>query len=326
MNKSHVLSMHTEQFGISSKLQEFMCLLAQDRVFEEAAELLHDFLGIDICAKQIHRVSEHYGEELEESEKFFAEGTVDAPMVVPEQACDDPVYMMIDGSMVCMREGDWKEIKVGRIYSWKSRVAVQEGRTEVLDSLYACSMGNNRDFFKKFEPYVDPYAHKVFIADGAKWIWNWVEDYYGDSVQIIDFFHAVEKLGTYAALAYKDVGERKVWMEEQKQRLKNDQVEEVVADLERTTPKKAEENKLLKDIVRYYQRNVARMKYGTFIKKGYLIGSGAIESAHRNVIQQRLKLSGQRWSVQGAQTIANLRVYKKSNRWLEVIDQIKKAA
>ena len=68
------------------------------------------------------------------------------------------------------------------------------------------------------------------------------------------------------------------------------------------------------------------MKYASFLKKGYLIGSGAIESAHRNVIQQRLKLSGQRWSMVGAQRIANLRAYQKSNRWENVLGQIKRAA
>ena len=68
------------------------------------------------------------------------------------------------------------------------------------------------------------------------------------------------------------------------------------------------------------------MKYASFLKKGYLIGSGAIESAHRNVIQQRLKLSGQRWLMVGAQRIANLRAYQKSNRWENVLGQIKRAA
>jgi hypothetical protein len=326
VNKNHVLSMHTEEFSISSKLQEILCLLAQDCVFEEASELLHQLLGIDICAKQIQRLSEHYGGQLEESEKFFADGTVDVPMVVSGQEDSAPVYVMVDGSMICMREGKWKEIKVGRIYSEKSRVAMQENRTEVLDSIYACSLGNNREFFRKFDPYVDPYGHKVFIADGAKWIWNWVESYYGDSVQIVDFFHAVEKLGAYATLACKDIGERKQWLEKQKQRLKDDRVEEVVAELENATARTAEEGKLLKDAIRYYQNNIERMKYGTFIGKGYLIGSGAIESAHRNVIQKRLKLSGQRWSTEGAQKIANLRAYKKSNRWEAVINQIKNVA
>jgi hypothetical protein len=82
----------------------------------------------------------------------------------------------------------------------------------------------------------------------------------------------------------------------------------------------------LKEVIRYYENNIERMKYGSFLKKGYLIGSGAIESAHRNVIQQRLKLSGQRWSIDGAQRIANLRAYRKSNRWENVVGVIKMAA
>ena len=67
------------------------------------------------------------------------------------------------------------------------------------------------------------------------------------------------------------------------------------------------------------------MQYGSFLKKGYLIDFGTIESAHRNVIQQR-KLSGQRWSIDGAQRIANLSAHRKSNRWKNVIQHIKRAA
>jgi hypothetical protein len=244
---------------------------------------------------------------------------------------------MVDGSMVYTREEQWKEMKVGRIYSEASRVAIQETRTEVMNSLYICTLGAKNDFIKKFEPYVEPYRHKVFIADGAKWIWNWVEDFYGDSVQILDFYHAAEKLGAYATLAYKNPVERRGWLDEQKQRLKADQVENVVKDLmiiATKTTGTTDLGKALNDVIRYYQSNIERMKYGTFIKKGYLIGSGAVESAHRNVIQQRLKMSGQRrlvslvepWSIQGAQRIANLRACRKSKRWGELIQQIKNAA
>ncbi len=87
-----------------------------------------------------------------------------------------------------------------------------------------------------------------------------------------------------------------------------------------------EMDKALKEVTGYYENNITRMKYGTSIKKGYLIGSVSIESAHRNVIQQRLKLSGQRWSIGGAQRIANLRAYRKSNRWETLVACIKKTA
>lgn len=68
------------------------------------------------------------------------------------------------------------------------------------------------------------------------------------------------------------------------------------------------------------------MLYGTYKEEGYIIGSGAIESAHRNVVQQRMKLSGQRWSLNGAQYIVNLRAFKKSNQWSEVVDFLIKQA
>ena len=57
------------------------------------------------------------------------------------------------------------------------------------------------------------------------------------------------------------------------------------------------------------------MQYHIFKQKGLQIGSGAIESAHKDVLQQRLKLSGQRWTKQGLQQMAQLRVVYKSDKW-----------
>ena len=69
------------------------------------------------------------------------------------------------------------------------------------------------------------------------------------------------------------------------------------------------------------------MKYAYYktIGKG-LIGSGAMESAHKTVIQCRMKLSGQRWSMEGAQKMLQLRTIKMNQQWYEVINLIKKAA
>ena len=79
-------------------------------------------------------------------------------------------------------------------------------------------------------------------------------------------------------------------------------------------------------MVRYYESNQNRMHYDMYLQKGYMIGSGAIEAAHKNVVQQRLKLSGQRRSKEGAQQIVNLRACKKSNQWNNVVQLIKTAA
>ena len=68
------------------------------------------------------------------------------------------------------------------------------------------------------------------------------------------------------------------------------------------------------------------MQYHIFIEKGLVIGSGAIESAHKDVLQERLKLSGQRWTKKGLQQVAQLRVAYKSNQWNQITKLCQNAA
>jgi hypothetical protein len=65
-------------------------------------------------------------------------------------------------------------------------------------------------------------------------------------------------------------------------------------------------------LVTYLQNNKNRINYGHYKEQGLLFGSGAIESANRDIIQKRMKLSGQRWTLSGAQQMLNLRVCYKS--------------
>ena len=302
-----------------------MCLLGQAYVFEESEEMLQQLLGIAVSAKQIQRVSEHYGQALEDQQQQYQEGEKEPP-VLKLKAPQEPVYVMMDGSMVFTREEDWKEMKVGRIFNQSACIPIQQNRNAILRSLYMCHFGDHQGFVNKWESYCEPYENKICIADGARWIWNWVEDCYPQSIQILDFFHAVEKLGSYATLQYPDRCERDQWMEQQRQRLKNNEADKIIAELKISSSNHKETEKARTDVIRYYENNLSRMQYRTYLDKGYLIGSGAIEAAHRNVIQQRLKLSGQRWSVKGAQQIANLRACKKSNQWNTVIELINTAA
>jgi hypothetical protein len=304
-------------------LQEILCLLGQAYVFEESEDILAQLLGLTVSAKQIQRVSEHYGQALEEQQ--YAADKQEAPVLKLKNP-QEPVYLMVDGSMVFSREEGWKEMKVGRIFNQSSGTCVQPNRNVITQSLYVCHLGGHSGFLNKWESYTEPYKNKVCIADGAKWIWNWVEDCYPQAVQILDYFHALEKLGSYAALQYPDRAERDKWMEWQKQRLTNNEVDKIIEELQRSISNDKEAEKARTELIRYYENNLCRMQYKTYLEKGYLIGSGAIEAAHRNVIQQRLKLSGQRWSVKGAQQIANLRASKKSNQWNTVAQLINAAA
>lgn len=309
-------------FGISVKLQENLCLLGQSEVFEDGSVLLEKLLGVTMSAKQIQRVSESYGALIEEKEQ----NSIANEEGLKAKKEKDLTYVMLDGSMIFTREEGWKEIKVGRIFSGESIVQVQEKRKEIKESSYVCHIGKHTDFLSKINNHSECYLNKVCIGDGAKWIWNWADDTYPDMVKILDLFHALEKLSEYAKAQYPDSIEKNKWIETQKELLLTDNVSNVIKTVVETIPKTTEAKKAHEALVSYYTNNQTRMLYGTYKAKGYCLGSGAIESAHRNVVQQRLKLSGQRWSKKGAQQIVNLRAYYKSNKWEQVVELIKLAA
>ena len=132
-------------------------------------------------------------------------------------------------------------------------------------------------------------------------------------MQILDLYHVLEKLGVWARLVWGDTEACRDWMAFQQSCLESDDVAQVIeaVNSERCL---GESHKQQEALLTYLSNNQCRMQYGTYLKAGYLIGSGAIESANGEVIQQRLKRSGQRWTAQGLQQVANLRVAYKSSR------------
>jgi hypothetical protein len=68
----------------------------------------------------------------------------------------------------------------------------------------------------------------------------------------------------------------------------------------------------------YFETNAHRMRYQYFRSLGMFVGSGVVEAGCKAVIGQRLKLSGMRWTVPGATSIATLRCQEASNRWEEI--------
>lgn len=303
-------------------MQEQMCYMGQQMVFQEGADSFQRFMGVDINAKQIERICHHYGERIEQIQKqAIKHGGKDKKIKIK-----DPYYAMLDGGMLLTREEKWKEMKLARIFRTNEAVEVSKNRRYIANSLYVAHLGKHDEFIKKVEYHLDTVQNKIFIADGAKWIWGWATAAYPNARQVLDFYHAKEHLCQFALMAMPDDFERKQWVEKQSGLLLANQVKQVISDLKKMSTRKPMVNKTRKNLIAYYESNQNRMQYKSLRDEGLLIGSGPIEAAHRNVIQQRMKLSGQRWTMKGAQQIANLRVASKSNQWNKVAELIKKAA
>ena len=315
-----MLAQSPTNMNISSFAQETMCYMGQHLVFKEAEEVINTLTGAQINAKQIERLCHHYGQSLEDN--LLCDIEVNGYQeVLPEESLKRH-YVSLDGSMYFTREDDWKEVKLGRIYKEEDIGEVSKGRCELQDSTYVAHLGSSKDFLPKMEYHIEKIKNKVFIADGAKWIWNWVEDTYPDCEQIVDFFHAKEHLCEFAKEYFKDKNYRTKWIDKQSEVMLNKGISPVIETLDKLS-KKTEK---LRQLIKYYKNHEKRMQYHLFKEKGLQIGSGAIESAHKDVLQKRLKLSGQRWTKKGLQQIAQLRVAYKSGKWDYVKDLCTKKA
>jgi hypothetical protein len=294
-------------------------------VFREGEETLRLLKGLNISAKQIERVCHHYGQQIEEQEQQRVEKGEDH--IYPEKDRNDLHYAMMDGAMYFTREDQWKEAKIGRVFKGSDNVKESKNRGIITSSIYVSHLGSSKEFFPKLEYYLNGLSSLVIIADGAKWIWNWANTYYPEATQILDFYHAKEHLCEFAINYFSDNDQRTKWIDLHCENFLKDNVNLVIESIKKlpiSSNKKTEQQR--QNLIGYYEKNEKRMKYGTYCETGLLIGSGAIEAAHRNVLQQRMKLSGQRWTNKGFQQISNLRVAYKSDMSVKIKELIKNAA
>lgn len=304
-------------FKISPYLQGKMCYVGQKEVFREGSDSIREFLGIEIDAKQIENVSHFWGEETGEE--------VQQNNIENLERSKGLHYVMVDGAFILSREPSWKEVKLGRIFKAKHLYSVgneKNTRGWIRKSNYTAHLGNCEEFFEKFSPKIDLLEDFICLGDGAKWIWDWCTQNYPKARQLLDYWHGTQHLWKFAKLEFKTEKRQNSWMEKQETLLWEDGIEQVIQNIKEIEGRNKKSKEEKQSLVNYLTNNKTRMLYGTFKKEGWLVGSGPIESAHRTVIQKRLKQSGQRWTILGAQQILNLRVEYKNDNWQQVLDLI----
>ena len=304
---SEPLSRHPNGFGISPYLQEKLVYVGQSEVYAQAAELIENLLGLRISTSQIYRLTTHYGAAIE--------ADLDQPLV-PQTPVTGVVYAQADGAML-LTDGGYKENKLGRIFAASSlgTSVVEERGGHIETSLFTAHLGTAAQFSPKFKAHLNEYkglgADLIFLSDGAPWLRSLMERGYPQATLILDLYHALSHLGTVSQGAFADPKQRSSWLDGQRKLLLKSELDQVLNHIRALPVAPC----LRESACGYLEANRGRMDYKLYQDRGLFIGSGAIESAHRTVVQKRLKRSGQRWSVAGAQRVLNLRVCWMSQRW-----------
>jgi hypothetical protein len=279
----------------------------------ETAELRWNFHypRCTASANQFRQVAKRLGMQVEEASPDL----LHSALLPPSEQQSGTLYIMADGGMVPMR-GCWKEVKVGTMFRQENHLSRREAKRGMISTArYVAHLGGQDEFKVQMQAAyrienVVPALWVVYLADGAPENWTLASAISPRAIQILDWYHAVEnvmKCGR-ALLGENAVG-LKSWEQSAKHLLMTGRVDTIVQELmdclELTTDD--EQLKALDDLVRYLRNNQGRMNYPEYLEKGLLIGSGAVESAHRHVIQTRMKKAGQHWGERGARQMARMR-------------------
>ena len=321
-------------YKVTKRMMAKVAFYAQNQgSFDEASKLFKEEFGIEIGSSLIRKIAESVGKKMFEKDTAEAEflyGNMHKMPVVPESEKEGiTLYILMDGGAVNTRTEDingstWREAKLVLAFTDKDMVKRKDGNHIITKKEYGVYIGSVEEF-KKYMLQVAVNAgygrikNVVIIADGATWIRNACEEIFPDAIQILDKFHLEENIFKYARYKF---GEDEIaytgWAKGIMKNIENGDIAAALAVLE----KEDYDNlpKTVPNILGYIKNNINKIDYPAYREAGYFVGSGAIESGIKVVIQRRLKQAGMRWSPEGAQYVASLRSKAVSNNWNEVID------
>lgn len=238
------------------------------------------------------------------------------------------LYIEADGAALNTRtkdenESTWRENKLGVVYStdnihfWNNRQG--ERMHKICKREYVSYIGSVNEFKKLLYSTAlrngyGAYKTTVFISDGAAWIKNMAEELFPDAQHILDYYHLCENVYDYAKAIYDyDEGKYRPWSERILGLLRNSQWIEALELIKLTANIAAKKRTVC--LYDYISNNIGRIDYKAYVAKGFFIGSGAVESGNKTVLQQRCKQAGMRWNVETAQNMLSLRSKLESELW-----------
>lgn len=314
----------------TAQVRLWVAWLASLLPFAQATTTLQMLTPVALSAATLERIAVTMGQALGQSQQQQAQRHRSGKVPEPDFGrALRRLYIGMDGLFVPLRD-PWKrdgtqgdlscrfaECKIGVVYQTEQDPKGQDHRVRVQD--YTATLQG----VDVFGPLLGTLAHQqghhaaqevVVLGDGAAWIWQLAAQQFPGAVQVIDFFHACDHLATYAEVRFgKESAEGKAWQKARQTELKEGQMPQVLRAIAAWRPSNPQKHKLRRDTYRYFYNNAQRMRYQTFLKKGYHIGSGVVEASCKHVIGQRMDQAGMHWRQQTAEAIATLRAAQLSS-------------
>jgi hypothetical protein len=310
----------------SAALDELLALLgATQDSFVQASSVLERLTLVHISANSVREATEDLGALLlEQTAQPQEERASSPPVRANSTASPSPLYITMDGVLAHLHERGWSELKVGCCYHTRSRVdrkrperlEIRAQNASYVSALEEAQRFGWRLWQEAVRRGVLSSDEVVVLGDGAHWIWNIAEKHFPRATQIVDWYHASEYVWNAASAIWgESSAERCNWAHAQLDKLWESKVDQVLVELEKWRAR----GEAVEAALSYYSEHQTRMDYARYRARNLQIGSGSVESACKQLVSARLKLSGMIWDAPGAEAVAMVRAWLKSERWEEAI-------
>jgi hypothetical protein len=296
--------------------------------FEKGAELLEEMAGARLGESTVERTTEDAGRRLADA---VGAGTAFGPAV------DWPWHKDYDGRRCAYVELDATGVRqqapgggpaegrmayVGMVCNPTPEWPWPDERPTPMQARYLSGLYPLEDFGPLLrrpagQVGMDRADRWIGLSDGGNGLEARLEENFPRVEMIIlDFFHPAERLTGLARLLHpQDEADAEAQARWWRQLLKEEGGAVLAAVLgEWDWPRRPGLSEAVADLVGYLERQAHRMEYPEYLARGWCIGSGAIESACKTVVGQRLKLAGMRWGEDGAHAVCHLRALYRSEK------------
>jgi len=169
----------------------------------------------------------------------------------------------------------------------------------------------------------DPNHEKPLIClmDGEEPLWSAKDEWLDRAVEVLDFFHVLEHLWKMGR-SFLSGGSLEAFVERHARMMLEGKTDYAVRSLRRLIKVYKLEGDAKKEMERgieYFRRNRQRMRYDEYLANGYPIGSGVAEGTCRNLVKDRMELTGMRWELRGAQSMIYLRALYLNDEWNDFV-------
>ena len=318
---------------MSPALEEKLVFTASLAGSYEAAAQLAAKWGSEVDDSVIHGLVQRVGSKAEAQ-------TQERLRQVPEESQprrkdSELAVLMMDGWHVRFRgpgwgrkrtrkeRVEWHEMKMGVFYLHEQAGVTESGRGMICDKRVVRWVGEPGEFGRRLHweaqrGGLSRAQNLEVLADGGVWIWNLAQDRWAGAIQVLDFYHGSEHLWEVGRAVHgQEEAQAKPWVERGLHQLRHGQEQVVLKEIAALQPGRGRLGRVVRKEQNYFAAQAGRMNYQAIAKRGWPIGSGAVESACRQS-QRRFKGPGQFWTQAGLRHLCAVDEPRQNNHWDEL--------